>query len=185
MPKRLVVIGGGYIGLELGSVWSRLGSEVTVVEMLPRLAPGLDGEVAKALQRVLEKQGIAFKLGTKVVKADTKGKSIKLTLEPAEGGKSETLECDVVLVAVGRIPNTQGPRPRRSRHQNRQSRSRRRRRAHSPTSVPGIYAIGDVDQGPHARAQGRGGRDRRRRDPRRPGGPRELRRDPERDLYRA
>ena len=91
VPKRLVVIGGGYIGLELGSVWSRLGSQVTVVEMLPRLAPGLDAELAKALQRVLEKQGLAFKLGTKVVKVDTKGKNVKLTLEPAEGGKAETL----------------------------------------------------------------------------------------------
>ena len=127
VPKRLVVIGGGYIGLELGSVWSRLGSAVTVVEMLPRLAPGLDGEVAKALQRVLEKQGLAFKLGTKVVKADTKGKSVKLTLEPAEGGKSETLECDVVLVSVGRIPNTKGLGLAEARRQNRQSRARRRR----------------------------------------------------------
>ncbi|HAH64557.1 MAG TPA: dihydrolipoyl dehydrogenase, partial [Rhizobiales bacterium] len=91
VPKQLVVIGGGYIGLELGSVWSRLGSQVTVVEMLDRLAPGLDGEVAKQLQRVLTKQGLAFKLGTKVVSVETKGKSVKLTLEPAGGGKSETL----------------------------------------------------------------------------------------------
>ncbi len=145
VPKRLVVIGGGYIGLELGSVWSRLGSQVTVVEMLPRLAPGLDGEVAKALQRVLEKQGIAFKLGTKVVKADTKGKSVKLTLEPAEGGKSETLECDVVLVVCGPHPEHQGPWPRRSRRQNRQSRSRRRRRAlrheRASASTPSAMSI--------------------------------------------
>ena len=108
VPKRLVVIGAGYIGLELGSVWSRLGAQVTVVEMLDRVAPGLDAEVAKQLQRVLAKQGLAFKLATKVTGVDGKGKSLKLTLEPAKGGKSETLDCDVVLVAVGRVPNTQG-----------------------------------------------------------------------------
>ncbi|HZJ11357.1 MAG TPA: FAD-dependent oxidoreductase, partial [Methyloceanibacter sp.] len=106
VPKRLVVIGAGYIGLELGSVWSRLGSEVTVVEMLDRVTPGLDLEVAKQLQRVLAKQGLAFKLGTKVASVDGKGKSLTLTLEPAGGGKSETLDCDAVLVAVGRVPNT-------------------------------------------------------------------------------
>ncbi len=147
VPKRMVVIGGGYIGLELGSVWSRLGAAVTVVEMLPRLAPGLDAEVAKALQRVLEKQGIAFKLGTKVVKADTKGNSAKLTLEPAEGGKSETLECDVVLVAVGRIPNTQGLGLAELgiRCDNR---GRIVVDKQYETSLPGIYAIGDVIEGP-------------------------------------
>jgi dihydrolipoamide dehydrogenase len=147
VPKRMVVIGGGYIGLELGSVWSRLGAAVTVVEMLPRLAPGLDAEVAKALQRVLEKQGIAFRLGTKVVKADTKGNSAKLTLEPAEGGKSETLECDVVLVAVGRIPNTQGLGLTELgiRCDNR---GRIVVNKQYETSLPGIYAIGDVIEGP-------------------------------------
>lgn len=147
VPKRLVVIGGGYIGLELGSVWSRLGSAVTVVEMLPRLAPGLDGEVAKALQRVLEKQGLAFRLGTKVVKADTKGKSVKLTLEPAEGGKSETLECDVVLVSVGRIPNTKGLGLAEAGVKT-DNRGRVVVDEHLQTSVPGIYAIGDVIKGP-------------------------------------
>jgi dihydrolipoamide dehydrogenase len=147
VPKRLVVIGGGYIGLELGSVWSRLGSQVTVVEMLPRLAPGLDGEVAKALQRVLEKQGLAFKLGTKVVKADTKGKSVKLTLEPAEGGKSEILECDAVLVSVGRIPNTKGlGLPEAGIRCD--NRGRVDVDDHFQTNVPGIYAIGDVIKGP-------------------------------------
>ena len=147
VPKRMVVIGGGYIGLELGSVWSRLGAAVTVVEMLPRLAPGLDAEVAKALQRVLEKQGIAFKLGTKVVKADSKGKNVKLTLEPAEGGKSETLECDVVLVAVGRMPNTQGLGLAELgiRCDNR---GRIVVDKQYETSLPGIYAIGDVIKGP-------------------------------------
>jgi dihydrolipoyl dehydrogenase len=147
VPKRMVVIGGGYIGLELGSVWSRLGAAVTVVEMLPRLAPGLDAEVAKALQRVLEKQGIAFKLGTKVVKADTKGRNVKLTLEPAEGGKSETLECDVVLVAVGRVPNTQGL-GLAELGVKADNRGRIVVDKQYATSLPGIYAIGDVIKGP-------------------------------------
>ena len=147
VPKRMVVIGGGYIGLELGSVWSRLGCAVTVVEMLPRLAPGLDAEVAKALQRVLEKQGIAFKLGTKVVKAETKGRNVKLTLEPAEGGKSETLECDVVLVAVGRIPNTQGLGLAELGVKT-DNRGRIVVDKQYETNLPGIYAIGDVIKGP-------------------------------------
>ena len=147
VPKRMVVIGGGYIGLELGSVWSRLGAAVTVVEMLPRLAPGLDAEVAKALQRVLEKQGIAFKLGTKVVKVETKGKNVKLTLEPAEGGKSDTLECDVVLVAVGRVPNTQGLGLAELGAKT-DNRGRIVVDKQYETSLPGIYAIGDVIKGP-------------------------------------
>jgi dihydrolipoamide dehydrogenase len=147
VPKRMVVIGAGYIGLELGSVWSRLGAAVTVVEMLPRLAPGLDAEVAKALQRVLEKQGIAFKLGTKVVKADSKGRNVKLTLEPAEGGKSETLECDVVLVAVGRMPNTQGLGLAELGIKS-DNRGRIVVDKQYETSLPGIYAIGDVIKGP-------------------------------------
>jgi dihydrolipoyl dehydrogenase len=147
VPKRMVVIGGGYIGLELGSVWSRLGAAVTVVEMLPRLAPGLDAEVAKALQRVLEKHGIAFKLGTKVVKADSKGRNVKLTLEPAEGGKSETLECDVVLVAVGRVPNTQGL-GLAELGVKADNRGRIVVDKQYATSLPGIYAIGDVIKGP-------------------------------------
>ena len=147
VPKRMAVIGAGYIGLELGSVWSRLGSEVTVVEMLPRVAPGLDGEVAKQLQRVLAKQGLVFKLGTKVVSVDSKGKSLKLTLEPASGGKSETLDCDVVLVAVGRVPNTHGLGLA-------DSGVKTDNRGHVivdgkfATSVPGVYAIGDVIAGP-------------------------------------
>jgi len=147
VPKRLVVIGGGYIGLELGSVWSRLGSDVTVVEMLDRLAPGLDGEVAKQLQRVLTEQGLAFKLGTKVVSVDTKGKSVTLTLEPASGGKSETLECDVVLVAVGRVPNTEGLG---LAELGVKTDNRRRIVVNEKfaTNIPGVYAIGDVIKGP-------------------------------------
>jgi len=147
VPKRLVVIGAGYIGLELGSVWSRLGSEVTVVEMLDRVAPGLDAEVAKQLQRVLAKQGLAFKLGTKVTSVDSKGKSVKLTLEPAKGGKAETLECDVVLVAVGRTPNTQGLGLGDIGVKT-DNRGRVVVDDKFATSVPGIYAIGDVIKGP-------------------------------------
>jgi dihydrolipoamide dehydrogenase len=147
VPKHMVVIGAGYIGLELGSVWSRLGSEVTVVEMLDRVAPGLDGEVAKQLQRTLAKQGLALKLGTKVVSVDAKGKSLKLTLEPAKGGKQETLECDVVLVAVGRVPNTQGLGLAEAGVKT-DNRGRIIVDATFATNVPGIYAIGDVIKGP-------------------------------------
>jgi dihydrolipoamide dehydrogenase len=147
VPKRLVVIGAGYIGLELGSVWSRLGSEVTVVEMLDRVAPGLDAEVAKQLQRVLTKQGLAFKLGTKVVSVDTKGGSLKLTLEPAGGGKSETLDCDVVLVAVGRVPKTDGLGLAELGVKT-DNRGRVIVDGQFATSVAGIYAIGDAIKGP-------------------------------------
>ena len=184
VPKRLVVIGAGYIGLELGSVWSRLGSEVTVIEMLDRVAPGLDGEIAKQLQRVLTKQGLTFKLGVKVAGVDAKGKSLKLTLEPAQGGKPEMLECDVVLVAVGRVPNTQGLGLAEAGVKT-DNRGRVIVDAHYATSVPGIYAIGDVIKGPMlahkaedegiALAEILGG----------PSGTRGLRRDPERDLYRS
>ena len=147
VPKRLAVIGAGYIGLELGSVWSRLGSKVTVIEMLDRVAPGLDGEVAKQLQRVLAKQGLVFKLGTKVTGLQIKGKTVKLSLEPATGGSAETLDCDAVLVAVGRVPNTQGLGLAEAGI----ATDRRGRIVvddRFATSVPGIYAIGDVIAGP-------------------------------------
>ena len=147
VPKRMAVIGAGYIGLELGSVWSRLGAEVTVIEMLDRVAPGLDGEVAKQLQRSLAKQGIAFKLGAKVVGVDSKGKSLKLTLEPAKGGPPETLECDAVLVAVGRVPNTQGLGLAEAGIAT-DNRGRIAVDEKFATGVPGIYAIGDVIAGP-------------------------------------
>jgi len=141
-----VVIGAGYIGLELGSVWSRLGSEVTVVEMLDRVAPGLDAEVAKQLQRVLTKQELIFKLGTKVVGIDTKGSALKLILEPSVGGKSETLESDVVLVAIGRIPNTEGLLADVGVKTDNQRRIVVDEKF--ATNIPGIYAIGDVIKGP-------------------------------------
>ena len=108
VPNRLVVVGAGYIGLEMGSVWQRLGADVTVVEFLDRITPGMDGEVAKQFQRVLKKQGLNFKLGTKVTKATKTPAGIKLTVEPAQGGDAETIECDVVLVAIGRRPYTEG-----------------------------------------------------------------------------
>ena len=146
VPKRLVVIGAGYIGLELGSVWSRLGSEVTVVEMLDRVAPGLDSEVAKQLQRALTKQGLAFRLGTKVVGVDSKGASLRLTLESAAGGRSEELETDMVLVAVGRIPNTEGLGLAEVGVKT-DNRGRIVVDGKFATNVPGIYAIGDVIKG--------------------------------------
>ena len=147
VPKRLVVIGAGYIGLELGSVWRRLGAEVTVVEMLDRVAPGLDGEVAKQFQRILEKQGIAFKLGTKVLGRRERRHRLQGPDRACRGGAAETLDCDVVLVSVGRVPNTQGlgladigvKTDNRGRIQVDQ---------HYATNVPGIYAIGDVIAGP-------------------------------------
>jgi dihydrolipoamide dehydrogenase len=147
VPKRLVVIGAGYIGLELGSVWRRLGSEVTVVEMLDRITPGLDGEVAKQFQRLLEKQGIKFKLATKVLGVESDGKACKLTLEPIAGGAKETIECDVVLVAVGRVPNTKGLGLAELGVKT-DNRGRVVVDGHYATNVPGIYAIGDVIEGP-------------------------------------
>ncbi|MDE1969831.1 MAG: FAD-dependent oxidoreductase, partial [Alphaproteobacteria bacterium] len=106
VPKHLVVIGGGYIGLEMGSVWRRLGAEVTVVEFLDRVTPGVDAELSVALQRSLERQGFKFRLGTKVVEAKAGKDGVALALEPAKGGVRESLKADVVLVAVGRVPCT-------------------------------------------------------------------------------
>src|SRR5437899_6608777 len=108
VPGRLLIVGAGVIGLELGSVWHRLGSEVTVVEFLDRILPGMDGEIAKQFQRILEKQGFKFKLGAKVTAVDTSGKTLKARIEPAAGGAAETLETDVVLVCIGRVPYTDG-----------------------------------------------------------------------------
>jgi len=147
VPKRFVVIGAGYIGLELGSVWSRLGAEVTVIEMLDRVAPGLDAEIARQLQRVLAKQGLVFKLGTKVTGLETKGKSLKLSLEAAKGGSAETLDCDAVLVAVGRVPNTEGLGLAEAGIET-DDRGRIVVDDNFATNVPGIYAIGDVIAGP-------------------------------------
>ncbi|WDH35392.1 dihydrolipoyl dehydrogenase [Pseudomonas chlororaphis] len=146
VPRHLVVIGAGVIGLELGSVWRRLGAQVTVVEYLDRICPGVDGETGKTLQRALAKQGIAFKLGTKVSSASTSANGVQLSIEPAAGGTAELLEADYVLVAIGRRPYTQGlglenvglsadPRGMLANRQHR-------------TEAPGVWVIGDVTSGP-------------------------------------
>jgi len=108
VPKKMVVIGGGIIGLELGSVWSRLGAEVTVVEYLGAVGAGMDGEVGKQFQKILQKQGFKFKLNTKVISAERQGDKVSLKVDAAKGGKEETIEADVVLVSIGRRPVTQG-----------------------------------------------------------------------------
>src|ERR1700692_1475581 len=108
VPERLLIVGAGVIGLELGSVWQRLGAKVTVVEFLDRILPGMDGEVAKQFQRILEKQGFAFKLSTKVTGVDISGKTLVAQIEPAAGGTAERLEADIVMVAIGRVPSNEG-----------------------------------------------------------------------------
>jgi dihydrolipoamide dehydrogenase len=143
VPKRLVVIGGGVIGLELGTVWSRLGSEVTVVEYLDRILPFHDLEVSKTMTRLLGQQGIGFKLATKVVAGERKGAGAVLTLEPAAGGAAETLEADIVLVAIGRRPYVEGLGLEAAGVEL-TKRGFVKIDGSFRTSVPGIYAIGDV-----------------------------------------
>jgi dihydrolipoamide dehydrogenase len=147
VPKRMLVVGGGYIGLELGSVWRRLGSEVTVVEFLDRITPGLDGEIAKQFQRILTRQGMKFQLSTKVVGVEKKKGALLVTVEPAAGGERQTLETDIMLVSIGRRPfvdqlgldkvgvvlDTRG---------------RVATDAHFATNIAGIWAIGDCREGP-------------------------------------
>jgi dihydrolipoamide dehydrogenase len=147
VPEKLLVIGAGVIGLELGSVWRRLGAEVTVVEFLDRILPGMDGEIARSFQRLLEKQGMTFKLGTKVTGVDTSGKRLKVQIEAAAGGKAETVEADAVLVAIGRTPYTAGLGLKEVGVELDQ-RGRIKTDEHLATSVKGIYAIGDVIAGP-------------------------------------
>ncbi|GBR50164.1 dihydrolipoyl dehydrogenase [Acetobacter pomorum] len=147
VPKRLVVIGGGVIGLELGSVWGRLGADVTVVEFLDRLVPGTDNEVASQFQKLLVKQGFKMKLGHKVTKAEKTKKGVVLTVEPSAGGAAETLEADVVLVAVGRTAASKNMGLEEAGIAL-DKRGRVEVDAHYATSVPGIYAIGDVIAGP-------------------------------------
>jgi dihydrolipoamide dehydrogenase len=147
VPGRLVVIGGGYIGLELGSVWHRLGAEVTVVEFLDRLVPGMDTEVGKTFERILGKQGIKFRLKTKVTGAEKTDNGIRLTMQPAEGGESQTLDADVVLVAIGRRPYYHGL-GLEDAGVALDDRKRIIIDAHYATNVPGVYAIGDVVTGP-------------------------------------
>jgi dihydrolipoamide dehydrogenase len=147
VPQRLLVVGAGVIGLELGSVWRRLGSQVTFVEFLDRVLPGMDAEVCRQTQRIMEKQGLKFRLKSKVTGVDASGAVLKVTVEPADGGAAETLEADVVLVAVGRVPYTEGLGLESAGVQ-RDSRGRVVVDAHYATSVPGIYGIGDVIAGP-------------------------------------
>src|SRR6202043_3065270 len=138
VPERLLIVGAGVIGLELGSVWHRLGAKVTVVEFLDRILPGMDGEVAKQFQRILEKQGFAFKLGAKVTGVDSSGRTLIARIEPAAGGKSETLEADVVLVAIGRVPYTDGLGLKEAGVAL-DDRGRVQIDAHFATSVKGVY----------------------------------------------
>jgi dihydrolipoyl dehydrogenase len=146
VPKHLVVIGGGVIGLELGSVWRRLGAKVTVVEFLDRILPTMDGEVSKQFQRILKKQGVEFKLSSKVTGAEKLKTKVKLSVEPAAGGDVETIDADAVLVAIGRRPHTDGlgleaagvATDKRGFIETN----------HFKTSVPGIWAIGDCIAGP-------------------------------------
>ncbi len=143
VPDHLVVIGGGYIGLELGSVWQRLGAKVTVVEYLDRLVPGMDAEIGRTFQRVLGKQGLNFRLSTKVTGAQADRRGVTLSVEPASGGPSEELHADVVLVAIGRRPYLAGLGLGRVGVEL-DDRGRVKTDAHFATNVPGIYAIGDV-----------------------------------------
>jgi dihydrolipoamide dehydrogenase len=148
VPDHLLVIGAGVIGLELGSVWRRLGAKVTVVEFLDGVLPGMDGEVRKQAQRLFEKQGMTFKLSSKVTSADSSGAKLKATVEPAKGeGKAETIEADVVLVSTGRVPYTEGLGLKEAGVKL-DDRGRIVTDHYFATSVPGIWAIGDVIAGP-------------------------------------
>jgi len=147
VPQRLLVVGAGVIGLELGSVWRRLGSEVIVVEFLDRVLPGMDLEVGKQCQRIFQKQGLTFKLSSKVTGIDTSGPKLRARVEPAAGGAAETIEVDVVLVAIGRVPYTDGL-GLEAVGVSRDNRGRVVVDPHFATSVAGIYAIGDVIAGP-------------------------------------
>jgi len=147
VPGKLLVIGAGVIGLELGSVWHRLGADVMVVEFLDRILPGMDGEIARQFQRVLEKQGFKFKLSSKVTSIDTSGKTLAVKVEPASGGAQETIDADVVLVCIGRVPYTEGLGLQEAGVAL-DDRGRVQIDQHFSTSVKGIYAIGDVVAGP-------------------------------------
>jgi dihydrolipoamide dehydrogenase len=147
VPQKLVVVGAGIIGMELGSVWRRLGAQVTVVEFLDHILSGIDGEVARNFHRLQEKQGIAFKLSSKVTGIDTSGKTLKVKVEPAAGGAAETLEADIVLVAIGRVPYTDGL-GLEAAGVKKDNRGRVIIDPHFRTNVAGVYAIGDAVAGP-------------------------------------
>lgn len=147
VPEHLVVVGGGVIGLELGSVWSRLGAKVTVVEYLDKILGGMDGEVSKQFQRMLAKQGIDFKMSAKVTGVEKSGKGAKVTFEPVKGGEAVTIEADAVLISTGRRPYTDGLGLAEAGVAL-DERGRVAINDHWQTNVAGIYAIGDVVQGP-------------------------------------
>src|SRR3954470_16795953 len=147
VPKRLVVIGGGVIGLELGSVWRRLGAQVTVIEYLDQILPGFDGDVRKEASKIFKKQGIEFRLSTQVTKAERKGDPVMLTVERAAGGAAETIEADVVLVSIGRRPNTEGLGLEAAGIEL-NKRGQIEVDHEFRTKTPGIWAIGDVTLGP-------------------------------------
>lgn len=147
VPAKMIVVGGGVIGLELGSVWSRLGAKVTVVEYLDTILGGMDGEVSKQFQRILAKQGIEFNLGAKVTGVEKSGEGAKVTFEPVKGGEAQTLDADVVLVATGRKPYTAGLGLEEAGVAL-DNRGRVEIDGHYRTNVAGIYAIGDVVKGP-------------------------------------
>ena len=147
VPQHLLVIGAGVIGLELGSVWLRLGAQVTVVEFLDGALPGLDGEVRRQAQRLFEKQGITFKLSSKVTAVDASGKRLKVNVETAKGGDAELIEADVVLVSIGRVPYTEGL-GLKELGVKLDERGRVIVDHYYATNVPGIWAIGDVIAGP-------------------------------------
>ncbi len=147
VPEHMVVIGGGVIGLEMGSVWSRLGAKVTVVEYLDQLLPGMDGDVRKEAARIFKKQGMALNLGTKVTGVSVKGGKASVTVEPAKGGDAETLSADVVLVAIGRRPNVTGLELE-AIGLSTNARGQIEVGHDFETSVPGVWAIGDVTPGP-------------------------------------
>lgn len=146
VPDHLVVVGGGVIGLEMGSVWQRLGAKVTVIEFLDHILGDMDGDVAKQFLRILKKQGMEFKLSTKVTGVEKKGKGAKVTFEPVKGGEAETLEADAVLVATGRMPYTEGLGLEALGIET--EKGRIKTDAHWQTNIEGIYAIGDVTAGP-------------------------------------
>jgi len=147
VPENLIVVGGGVIGLELGSVWARLGAKVTVVEYLDKILGPMDGEVSRQFQRMLEKQGIAFKLGAKVTGVEKSGNGAKVTFEPVKGGEAQTIAADAVLVSTGRRPYTDGLGLKEAGVAV-DDRGRVAINEHWQTNVAGIYAIGDVVQGP-------------------------------------
>ncbi|MBT5674170.1 MAG: dihydrolipoyl dehydrogenase [Rhodospirillaceae bacterium] len=147
VPGHLVVIGAGYIGLEMASVWGRLGAKITVIEFLDRIVPGMDGELATNFQKMLRRQKMKFKLSTKVTGAELTENGVALTMEPVEGGAAETLEADVVLVAVGRKPYTEGLGLEQAGVKT-DGGGRIEVNEHFETSTAGVYAIGDVIAGP-------------------------------------